>query len=89
MKFTFNQRSNCCGSKSVRLTSTDYPIDVDNPYKSVIQAHDRFYSNYRVQPLETLLTEDELVILRKSLPPHEFSVEANMLKLRGFPVITV
>jgi len=89
MKFTFVNKSSCCGSGKTTLQSVGYPIDAANPAKSLTQALDRFYTNYRVTPIGVTLSDEELSIMQVGLPGIEFSLINGMLHLRKMPITIV
>jgi hypothetical protein len=90
VKFLFANKSSCCGSKnSTQLLSTTYPVDSADVPKSITQALDRFYTNYRVQPLEVIVSAEELLLLQEHMPGSDFSFDSGVLYFRKFPVKVV
>jgi hypothetical protein len=89
MKFTFVNKSSCCGSQNTTLQTTGYPIDAANPAKSLTQALDRFYTNYRVSPIGVTLSDEELNILQRGLPSSDFSIVDGLMRLRKLPITVV
>jgi len=89
MQFIFTNKSSCCGKGPSQLTSAKYAIDAANAYNSVLQALDRFYTNYRIDPAGVILSADELAILQANLPSSEFSLVHNVLHLRAYPITVI
>lgn len=86
MKFTFINKSSCCGGGTQVLQSTGYAVDAINPSNSLVQALDRFYANYRVAPTGIVLSEEELSIMQRGLSATEFSLINGILHLNKIPV---
>ena len=89
MKFTFMNKSSCCGGGRNKLQSAVYAVDASNPAASLTQALDRFYTNYRTTPVDVVVNQEELTILQSGLPGTEFSLVNGMLQLRKYPVVVV
>lgn len=87
MRFSFFNKSSCCGGGKTKLQSTGYAIDAANPSASMIQALDRFYANYRIQPTELILSEEELTILQRGLSGSEFSLVNGQLFVYKLPIV--
>lgn len=89
MKFTFINKSSCCGGGTQTLQSTGYAVDAIDPGNSLIQALDRFHVNYRVTPTGVLLSDEELSIMQRGLSSTAFSLINGMLHLHKMPVTIV
>lgn len=89
MKFTFVNKSSCCGGGTQSLQSTGYPVDAVNPGNSLMQALDRFHVNYRVAPTGVVLSDEELSIMQRGLSATEFTLVNGMLHLRKLPITVV
>ncbi len=89
MKFTFVNKSSCCGGGTTTLQSTGYPVDAANPTASLTQALDRFHVNYRVAPTGVIMTDEELSIMQRGLTATDFTVTNGVLQLRKLPISLV
>jgi hypothetical protein len=89
MKFTFINKSSCCGGGTQVLQSTGYAVDATNPGNSLIQALDRFHVNYRVTPTGVVLSDEELGIMQHGLSSTAFSLINGILHLHKMPVTIV
>ena len=85
-KFRLKQKACCGGTNSTVLSSVNYTIFPENAQASIVKALDSFANNYREQPIEVVLTSDELRILQQQLAASEFTIVLNKLLFRRIPV---
>lgn len=91
MKFRFElKQGGCCGQNrqgSQMLYSTNYNLTTPSTQQSFIAALTAFIDNYRSQPIEIIVTSQELQLLQDGLPATEFAVLANRLTYRKIPLV--
>lgn len=90
MKFRFElKQGGCCGApnrNSQVLYSTNYNLVGTGTQQSFISAITAFVDNYRSQPIEILVTSQELQMLQDGVPATEFAIISNRLTYRKIPI---